>query len=279
MRARTSGIAAAAAAALVLLLSSPLAFAQSSGQYTLKDLNEQTVMALDWFQTSAEYRELCYQAYNIADMMVNKAVAEKSAGSKPLAIVADLDETLINNSAYDAGLIGRNAAYSSKTWLEWEKAALAKALPGAADFLHSVANKGVAVFYVTNRDEAGLSGTLENLRKLGYPDADSTHVLVKTNTSNKQPRFDSITQNYHVVVYMGDNANDLPIGTYGKNMQDRNAVVDQNSSKFGTQFIALPNPIYGDWEGALAKGYWGLSPKGKDEARKSDLNTWVPPQN
>lgn len=111
--------------------------------------------------------QLCYQAYNVAGMMVDRAAPAQKSGGKPFAIVADLDETLIHNSTYDAGLVGRNAAYSSKTWTEWEQAALAKAMPGAADFLVSVANLGVQIFYVTNRNRAGLDGTIENLKKLG----------------------------------------------------------------------------------------------------------------
>lgn len=281
MAKHSRGIVMSTSFALFLLVSSFSAFADNTttatAPYTVKNLNDQTVMALDWMQNSAEYRELCYQAYNIAGMMVDKAVAGRKVGDKPLAIVADLDETLINNSAYDAGLVGRNAAYSSKTWTEWEQAALAKAMPGAASFLSSVASKGVEVFYVTNRDQAGLSGTIENLKELGYPFADTTHVLVKTSTSDKQPRFDAITKDYNVVVYMGDNANDLPIGTYGKGQAARNAAVDQHKAEFGVKFIALPNPVYGDWEPALAKGYWGLSAKGKDEARKAALTRWVPP--
>jgi 5'-nucleotidase (lipoprotein e(P4) family) len=152
-------------------------------------------------------------------------------------------------------------------------------MPGATDFLNAVAAKGVQVFYVTNRDEAGLNGTITNLRKLGYPYVDTTHVLVKTTSSNKQIRFDAITKDFNVVCYLGDNANDLPIGTYHKDQAERNALVDQHKAEFGTKLIALPNPVYGDWEGVLAKGYWGLSAKGKDEARKATLDRWVPPQN
>lgn len=283
MERHTKGIVISTSFAILLFISASSAFAQSTtttAPYTLKNLNEQTVMALAWMQNSAEYRELCYQAYNMAGMMVDKAIASQTPGAKPLAIVADLDETLIDNSAYDAGLVGRNAAYSGKTWTEWEKAALALAMPGAADFLNSVANKGVQVFYVTNRNLAGLDGTIENLKKLGYPYADTDHVLVQTTSSgNKQPRFDAITKRFDVVSYLGDNANDLPIGTYGLGQQERNAIVDQHKAEFGTKFIALPNPVYGDWEPALAKGYWGLSSHGKDQARKSSLRTWVPPQN
>jgi 5'-nucleotidase (lipoprotein e(P4) family) len=259
---------------LSLALASPLA-AQDAPAYTNKDLNEQMVMALTWVQSSAEYRELCYQAFNLAGLLVDKAASAKA--DKPLAIIADLDETLLDNSAYDAGLIGRDAGYSGKTWLQWELAAQALAVPGAVDFLTSAAKK-VEIFYVTNRDQAGLEGTLKNMTVLGFPFADAQHVLVNAGTSNKQPRFDAVAADHKVVLYLGDNANDLPIGTYGKAQKDRNALVDQNKAKFGSEFVALPNPVYGDWEPAVVpSGYFGLPPAGKSAARKAVFYTWMPP--
>ncbi len=264
--------------ALFALLPLSAAFAEDTPQaaYTVKDLNEQMVMALAWVQTSAEYRELCYQAFNLATMDVDKALAMVKTGDKPLAVIADLDETLIDNSAYDAGLVGREAAYSGKTWTEWELAAQSRAIPGAVDFLNYAAKKGVAIYYVTNRDQAGLPGTLKNLAALGFPFADAEHVMV--GSGNKQPRFDQVSQNYKVALYMGDNENDLPIGGYGKSLADRNALVDQNKDRMGIDFIVLPNPVYGDWEPAMAKGYWGLTPKAKSEARKANFYTWIPQQ-
>jgi len=257
---------------LCAALSSP-AFAQDAPVYTNKDLNEQMVMALTWVQSSAEYRELCYQAFNLASMIVDKAATQKT--DKPLALIADLDETLLDNSAYDARMVGRDTAFSNQTWQQWENAGQALAIPGAVDFLTDAAKK-VEIFYVTNRD--AVDGTLGNLKKLGFPFADAQHLLVKTTTSNKQSRFDQIAQNHRVVLYMGDNANDLPLGTYGKAQKDRNALVDQNKAKFGTEFVALPNPVYGDWEPAVVpSGYFGLPPAGKSAARKAVFYSWVPP--
>jgi 5'-nucleotidase (lipoprotein e(P4) family) len=273
-------IAAIAIGFLLALAPSDSVFAQDNAKpaYTVQDLNEQTVMALAWVQTSAEYRELCYQAFNLAGMLVDKAVAFAQNGEKAPAVIADLDETLIDNSAYDAGLVGHNAFYSGKTWTEWELAAQSRAIPGAVEFLTAAAKQGVEIFYVTNRDQAGLRGTIKNLSALGFPFADVKHIVVSTGTSDKQPRFDVVAKDYNVVLYIGDNANDMPIASYGKNMADRNAIVDRNRDKYGSQFIVLPNPVYGDWEPALAPGYWGLTPKGKDEARRSHFYTWVPAQ-
>jgi 5'-nucleotidase (lipoprotein e(P4) family) len=264
-----------------LLFVAPATFAAAEEgakpAYTKVDLNEQLVMALLWMQTSAEYRELCYQAFNMAGMVVDKAVAS-AKGDKPLAVVADLDEALIDNSAFDVGLIGRDAAYSGKTWTEWEQAAQAIAIPGAVDFVKYAASKKVETFYVTNRDQAGFEGTLKNLAALGFPFADAKHLLVSTGSSNKQPRYDQIAKDYSIIAYIGDNANDTPMGTYHKMMKDRNALVDQNKDKFGTQYIVIPNPSYGDWESAIVDKYFSLSPADMSAARKSMMKGWVPTQ-
>jgi 5'-nucleotidase (lipoprotein e(P4) family) len=245
--------------------------------YTQKDVNEQMVMALLWMQSSAEYKELCYQAFNLAGMIVDKSVAAAKAGDKPLAVIADLDESLLDNSAYDAGLIGRDAAYSGKTWTQWENAAQALAIPGAVEFVKYAASKKVEVYYVTNRDQAGLDGTLKNLAALGFPFADARHLMVSAGSSNKQPRFDQVAKDYTVIAYIGDNENDMPIGSYHKSLKDRNALVDQNKDKYGTQFIVIPNPSYGDWESAIADGYFKLTPAAMSAARKAALRSWVPP--
>lgn len=259
----------------VIKLASAASQVAATSSYTQKDLNEQDVMALLWMQTAAEYRELCYQAYNLAKTQVDEAVKNAKQGDKPLAIIADCDETLLDNSAYDAGHTGYNDAYAGDTWAKWVDAAQAGAMPGATDFLKYVASKGVEVFYVTNRDaKAGLTGTMKNLKNLGFPNVDEKHVLLQSSTGNKQPRFDAAAKNYDVAVYMGDNTNDLPIGTYGVSLQQRNSVVDKNENEFGTEFIALPNPVYGDWEPAVTANYWGLSAKQKDAARKALLRIW-----
>jgi 5'-nucleotidase (lipoprotein e(P4) family) len=243
--------------------------------YTQKDLNEQDVMALLWMQTSAEYRELCYQAYNVAKIQVDETIKNTKKKAKPLAIIVDCDETILDNSAYDAGFIGYNDAYASDTWAKWVNAAKASAMPGSKEFLQYMARKGVAVFYVSNRDAiTGLNGTIKNLKKLGFPNVDKKHVLLQTDTGNKQPRFDAVAKNYNVAVYMGDDANDLPVGTYGQSLQQRNNTVDKNENEFGIKFVALPNPVYGDWEPAIASNYWGLTAAQKDNARKSLLRTW-----
>lgn len=243
--------------------------------YTMKDFNEQLVMATLWMQTAAEYRGLCYQTFNLAKMLVDKKLAE-GISLKPLAIVVDCDEAIIDNSAYDAGLIGTENAYSSKTWDLWIQAAEAKAMPGSVEFLNYVYEQGVETFYVTNRPMAtGYEGTMKNLQDLGYPNVDEKHVMLKTDTSNKQPRRDMVLEEYDVIFYLGDNCGDFSVDYYHASLEKRNAAAEADKEKFGIEFIVLPNPIYGDWDGAIFEFNYGATLEEKDAYRKNALERWV----
>ena len=57
-----------------------------------------------------------------------------------------------------------------------------------------------------------------------------------------QPRFDAIAKKYNVIVYMGDNAGDFPIGTKGKTLAERNSIIDAHKEDFGTTFCGIPKP-------------------------------------
>ena len=71
-------------------------------------LNNEALMAILWTQTSAEYRALCYQAYNTAMEQINKEVKKHKKKDKPLAIVLDIDDTILDTSIYDASFIDTN---------------------------------------------------------------------------------------------------------------------------------------------------------------------------
>jgi len=241
--------------------------------YTMQDLNEQLVMATLWMQTSAEFRALCYQSFNLAKMNLD-AFQRSYSGSKPVAVIVDADETVIDNSAYEAFLIGNNFGYSSKTWTPWMAAARAEAIPGALAFLNYAKEKGVEIFYVTNRKMVGYDGTEKNLKALGFPFVDQKHLLLRAKSSDKQPRRDIVAKDYEIAFLMGDNLNDFLSVFRRKSIADRFAEVDKIEEMWGKKFIVLPNPTYGEWEGAIYKGNWGASPAEKDKMRKDHLRRW-----
>jgi len=135
--------------------------------YTVKDLNEQLVMGTLWYQRSAEMRAISYQAFNMAKLVFDMDLQKKASGKKR-AVVVDIDETVLDNSPYEAGIVGKDTGYPTG-WAEWCNAAKAEALPGAVDFLNYVVKKGADVFYISNRKVQFKEGTMKNMKALGCP--------------------------------------------------------------------------------------------------------------
>lgn len=234
---------------------------------------ETETMGLLWMRTSAEYRALAYQGYNVAMNAVKMAVTDPSHQRKPLAIVLDADETVVDNTKLMGESIANgNGRFDAPWWRQAVHQGKSQAMPGAVDFLNEVHKQGVEIFYVSNRyAPVNLDVTIQNFKELGFPSVDKDHVLLFEKDSDKQPRFDMIAKKYYVVVYMGDNAGDFPIGTKGKTLAERNAIIDAHKEDFGTTFVVFPNPAYGSWVSALAKGYQNLSPEEQKQVNNQYL--------
>lgn len=234
---------------------------------------ETETMGLLWMRTSAEYRALAYQGYNVAMNAVKMAVTDPSHQRKPLAIVLDADETVVDNTKLMGESIANgNGRFDAPWWRQAVHQGKSQAMPGAVEFLNEVHKQGVEIFYVSNRyAPVNLDVTIQNFKELGFPSVDKDHVLLFEKDSDKQPRFDMIAKKYYVVVYMGDNAGDFPIGTKGKTLAERNAIIDAHKEDFGTTFVVFPNPAYGSWVSSLAKGYQNLSPEEQKQANNQYL--------
>ena len=234
---------------------------------------ETETMGLLWMRTSAEYRALAYQGYNVAMNAVKMAVTDPSHQRKPLAIVLDADETVVDNTKLmGESIVNGNGRFDAPWWRQAVHQGKSQAMPGAVEFLNEVHKQGVEIFYVSNRyAPVNLDVTIQNFKELGFPSVDKDHVLLFEKDSDKQPRFDMIAKKYYVIVYMGDNAGDFLIGTKGKTLAERNAIIDNHKEDFGTTFVVFPNPAYGSWVSALAKGYQNLSP---EEQNKLITNTY-----
>ena len=162
-------------------------------------------MGLLWMRTSAEYRALAYQGYNVALNTVKMAVYDPSHQRKPLAIVLDADETVIDNTKLMGESIANgNGRFDAPWWRAAVHKGESRAMPGAVEFLNEVHKQGVEIFYVSNRyAPVNLDVTIQNFKELGFPSADKDHVLLFEKDSDKQPRFDAIAKKYAVVVGIG----------------------------------------------------------------------------
>jgi 5'-nucleotidase (lipoprotein e(P4) family) len=218
---------------------------------------EHLVMATNWFQTSAENKALQIQTYNTAKEELAESLGKKYAKEKrtkkkgkPAAVILDIDETILDNSPHTAWTIKNNSPYPAG-WDEWIHMAKAELIPGAKDFILTAKKMKVDVFYVSNRSEVEKADTIKNLNLYGLPNVDDKHLLLKTTTSQKGPRFAEVAKTNDVLMLIGDNANDLSDIFYKADIKTRKDNVDKIAKELGSKYIQLPNPMYGDWEAAM----------------------------
>lgn len=230
--------------------------------------NDHLTMAILYQQTSAEYRALCYQAFNAAKYKLDQS--SKIMMMKKQAVVVDIDETVLDNSPYEANLILKGWLYP-EGWNAWIDSAQAKAVPGSLEFLKYAESKGIETYYISNRSENQRAQTLKNLTSIGFPFADNDHLLLKSKESSKKARRDKVSENRFIVVLIGDNLNDFTEVFEKKSIPERFEMADSLKDEFGNRFIVLPNAMYGDWEWALYNYDYSMEPGKKLEKRTSNL--------
>lgn len=214
-----------------------------------------------WMQTSSEYRAMALQTYRAAEVNLMRALADStwtaaleqtqpSAARQP-AVILDLDETVVDNSALQARLTATQGAYSDQVWTAWVKEVRAGLVPGAAQFLALAHAHGVAIFYVTNREcdpTKADDPTVALLRRHNLP-FEADQLRCKAESSDKSPRRRAIGRNYRIVMLIGDDYNDFL--TAGSSVEARAAAVAPYERYFGERWFMLPNPTYGSWERAV----------------------------
>mgnify|MGYP001170181533 CR=1 FL=1 len=235
------------------------------------------VAAILYQQKAAEYRSLCYQAYNLAhwrlDADLNKKNVKKLPKAErkmPRAIIVDIDETVLDNSPAQANGVKNGAAFNLKDWYAWGEMRKAEAVPGSVEFLNYAVSKGVKIFYISNRDEIQKAATIENLQKVGFNDISAENVLLRLKESGKDARRETVAAKYRIVLLAGDNLDDFTSAFERKSVADRFAETDKVKDQWGKKFIVLPNAMYGTWENAIYE-YGRLTEAQKAEKRAAAL--------
>lgn len=232
---------------------------------TLRHTHE-NLNAVLWMQTAAEYKASAIQAYRLAQLQLDAALAdpswtaavEQTEVSGPPAVVLDLDETVLDNSAFEARLAADGAPYTEDAWNRWAEERKAGAVPGALEFLRYAVSRGVTPFYVTNRDHRVEGATRDVLARLGVPvSADRDVVLARHengwDASDKSSRRQAIAATHRILLLVGDNFEDFVSGTR-TSVADRDRLLQQYDAFWGRKWIVLPNPTYGSWETAITFG-------------------------
>jgi 5'-nucleotidase (lipoprotein e(P4) family) len=257
---------------MMFLLLSPVSHTQtpSAGRQTGVD-NEYQTGAILWTQSSAEYRAIAYQTFTLARLRLDENLRRRSP--QRAAVIVDADETVLDNSRFQAELVLRGLPYDPQAWRAWCQRAEAGAVPGAVDFLTYATRRGVRVFYITNRRQPEKAGTIANLQKLGFPNVNDETVMVRgdSETASKESRRQKVRAQYRIILLVGDNLNDFTDAFAGKSIAERAAQVDRDRADFGTRFIVVPNPMYGDWESAVYENKSGLTEEAKAAYRRKAL--------
>ena len=146
--------------------------------------------AVLWMQASVEYRRSARSRSTARPPTGStRALKEKhwdalvpdergnAATGLPPAVIMDVDETVLDNSPYQARLIRDGKEFDEVTWDAWVAEKKAKPVPGVVDFAKAAAAKGVTILYLSNRAEHLQEATLANLRAAGLPVKDDSVFL------------------------------------------------------------------------------------------------------
>jgi acid phosphatase len=215
-----------------------------------------------WVQSAAEHDAATLGIYANARRTLDAALADSSwvgaaeetanDPSQPPAIILDLDETAIDNSPNEVRAIKLGKTFDTDSWKKWVSESAAQAVPGATEFLAYAKSRGVTPFYITNRDADEKPGTRRNLEMLGFPlSTDPDNLLVRGEkpewTSDKTSRRAYVAASYRVLLLLGDDLNDFAPAR-DKTIAERDAIVADHASWWGSRWIMIPNPMYGSWE-------------------------------
>jgi 5'-nucleotidase (lipoprotein e(P4) family) len=228
-----------------------------------------TIDALVYDQTAAEDYALYLQCFALAKMRLDAEIAKRQAAGENAAsfyLVTDCDETILDNSAYNAWLIQTGRDFHDDAWRRWCKAKQATVTPGALEFLTYAAGLGVTICYVSSRFEDTRTETKANLQDLGFPLADASTtaetsqlflagMTINGALTKKKEQFAWLAQRFGCtpLVQLGDNLSDHDADRYSSKVRydQRAANAEQDKARWGFDWIAFPNSVYGAWRQSL----------------------------
>lgn len=226
----------------------------------------QSLQGTAWVQRAAEYDMIALQTYQNAQNKLETALNDSAWTAEltqtgyafwdlPPAVVLDIDETVLDNSPYQARLIQNKETYTDESWNAWVEEAQAEAVPGALSFTNRAQSLGVTVIYLSNRDASTESATRNNLIKLGFPVSDDMDVILLKEelpdwTSAKTARRAFVAENYRILMLFGDDMNDF-FPAKDISHDSREQMLAKHREKIGSTWYVLPNPVYGSWARTL----------------------------
>jgi acid phosphatase len=248
--------------------------------------------AVLWMQRSVEYRASAMTAFALARIRLDQALADPSwtaapkeqtgaYQSLPPAVVLDIDETILDNSGYQAWMVLKDTTFDPKTWTAYVNTVTSVPIPGAVEFAKYAEGKGVKVFYISNRTAVEEPATRKNLEKLGFPMGGDVDTFLM---ARKQPSWGSakgtrrahVAKSYRILLNVGDNFGDF-VDEYGGTEAERLKVMEDHKDRWGREWIMIANPAYGSFESAAFGHDFKRPPADRRKAKRQVLDAWPGP--
>ena len=231
-------------------------------------------LGIGWVDSAAEYDALTLQAYQNATRHLDELIADKhstalpgqeGASGLPTAVILDVDETSLSNVDFQIHIEGN---FSHEAFDYWQQNNPARRIEGAPEFIRTAREKGVTVFFITNRpchERDFAPGacpqeaiTLKNLAEAGI-ETDAGHLMLVGEkpgwNREKRLRQELVARDYRVIMLIGDDLGDFlpcvrakPIAPCpAATAEDRSRMALQNQKYWGVGWYILPNPMHGSW--------------------------------
>lgn len=205
-------------------------------------------MGLRYQQQSAEVIALQRQGFALATYRLEEHI-EAHGEDADLAIITDLDETVIDNSALLVRDMQACHDFTTwDTWKHWEREGEPRLIPGAKDFLEFADEQGVAIYYVSDRYQENKAHTLATLETLSLPQVSDDHVMLLGPA--KTERRSIVEDSHTLVMQLGDTLHDFSGEFADASLEEQRERVNAQAQRFGQDWIVFPNATYGDWSDA-----------------------------
>lgn len=222
--------------------------------------------AVKWQTLSQEYRYITRTIYQRA----TERLQNRGIPNTPWVVVMDIDETVMDNSAYQVNLDQTGTFYSSASWAKWIEMEQATLVPGAKSFMQAVLQAGGKLALVTNRQRVLDHHTWRNMLALGIPLTQQNTCLIGRAHEDEQAVEDKLVPNdkdlrrrqiesgsascykaenvrhtdfasHQIVMQVGDNIEDFA------GVTQEHADIDALLRQSNGDLVLLPNPMYGSW--------------------------------
>lgn len=231
-------------------------------------------LGIAWVDSAAEYDALTLQAYRNATRHLDGLIADtgstalpgyKSKAGLPPAVILDVDETSLSNVDFQSQIEG---SFSHEAFDYWQLNNPARRIAGAPEFIEAARQKGVTVFFITNRpchERDFAPGpcpqeaiTLKNLAEAGIK-TDTEHLMLVGEQPgwNREKRYrqELVAKDYRVIMLFGDDLGDFLPCARAKPVapctpataDDRARMTLQHTDLWGVRWHILPNPMHGSW--------------------------------